>query len=558
MDKKIASRLQWAKPIRSKGGILTIAAAAAVFMTTILSANAAYAKHDVNEHVQQHTRTEIVQKMKEYVSVRTDEEYLWKEAYEEKPVISSPYSPGKLQEAYILEGVKAVNWVRYLAGLPDDIEADLTLGDQQQAAALLNAIHGELNHYPAQPQGMSASLYSLGANGAKSSNIAYGADNFMEAVVDLYMADSSTGNIDRVGHRRWILNPSMKKTMFGAALGQSGTHEVAYSNMYSFDKSRPAGEVTYEYIAWPAAGQFPLEVWHDKDPWSISLNPDIYDNTKTSSVTVKMTRQSDGKVWNFSADDRDKAGKYFTVNKGGYGIPYCIIFRPDLAMEYKAEDQFHVEVTGLYGKASGKQLSLSYDTQFFKAKQETEQPIEQPTSPTVNTVQISPWAKEDYLKLSEHSLLDGLEGNNHASQINRKEFTYIAFNLYKYKTSYEMQGIVSPFSDIDQARISHAAKLGLIQGTAEGQFSPEKKLTRQEAVVVLMNLYKKLGGDAVTVKGTSSVFADDAGITSWAKQDAYAAYQLGLIQGMGKNQFRPKDNLTKEQAYVMLAKLLDK
>lgn len=558
MNKMIASWLQWAKPITSKRGIITIVAAVAVFMTTMVSANAAYAKHDVNEQVQQHTREEIMQKMKEYVSVQADEEYLWEEAYEAKPDINSPYSTGKLKETYIREGVKAVNWVRYLAGLPDDIEADYTLGDQQQAAALLNAVHGELNHYPAQPQGMSASLYSLGANGAKSSNIAYGADNFMEAVVDLYMADSSTGNIDRIGHRRWILNPSMKKTMFGAALGQSGTREVAYSNMYSFDKSRPAGEVTYEYIAWPAAGQFPLEVWHDKDPWSISLNPEIYDNTKTSSVTVKMTRQSDGKVWSFSADDRDKAGKYFTVNKGGYGIPYCIIFRPDLPMEYKAEDQFHVEVTGLYGKGSGQSLSLSYDTQFFKAKQETEQPIEQPTSPTVNTVQISPWAKGDYQKLSEHSLLDGLEGNNHASQISRKEFTYIAFNLYKYKTGYEMQGIVSPFSDIDQARISHAAKLGLIQGTSEGQFSPEKKLTRQEAVVMLINLYKKLGGDISTLKGTSLSFADNAEIAAWAKQDAYAAYQLGLIQGMGKNQFRPKDNLIKEQAYVMLAKLLDK
>ncbi|GAA0388738.1 S-layer homology domain-containing protein [Paenibacillus motobuensis] len=557
MDKKIAFR-KLAKPIRSKGGILTIAAAAAVLMTTILSANAAYAKHNVNEHVQQHTRAEIVQKMKEYVSERSDEEYLWEEAYEEKPDINSSYSPGKLKEAYIREGLKAVNWVRYLAGLPDDIEADLTLGNQQQAAALLNAVHGELNHYPTQPQGMSASLYSLGANGAKSSNIAYGADNFMEAVVDLYMADSSTGNIDRVGHRRWILNPSMKKTMFGAALGQSGTHEVAYSNMYSFDKSRPAGEVTYEYIAWPAAGQFPLEVWHDKDPWSISLNPDIYDNTKTSSVTVKMTRQSDGKVWSFSAEDRDKAGKYFTVDKGGYGIPYCIIFRPDLPMEYKAEDQFHIEVTGLYNKGSGQPLSLSYDTQFFKAKQETEQPIEQPMSPTVNTVQISPWAKEDYQKLSEHSLLEGLEGNNHASQISRKEFTYIAFNLYKYKSGYEMQGIESPFSDIDQDRVSHAARLGLIQGTSEGKFSPEQKLTRQEAVIMLMNLYKKLGGDVSALKGTSSAFADDAAIAAWAKQDAYAAYQLGLIQGMGKNQFRPKDNLTKEQAYVMLAKLLDK
>lgn len=558
MNKRSTSRQQWAKPLKGTRGIVTFAVAAAVFMTTMLSANAAYAKHDVNEHVQQHTRAEIVQKMKEYVSVRTDEDYLWEEAYEEKPSINSPYSPGKLREAYISEGVKAVNWVRYLAGLPDDIEADLTLGDQQQAAALLNAIHGELNHYPAQPQGMSAILYSLGANGAKSSNIAYGADNFMEAVVDLYMSDSSTGNIDRVGHRRWILNPSMKKTMFGAALGQSETYEVAYSNMYSFDKSRPAAEVAYEYIAWPAAGQFPLEVWHEKDPWSISLNPDIYDNTKTSSVTVKMTRQSDGKVWSFSAEDQDKAGKYFTVDKGGYGIPYCIIFRPDLPMEYQAEDQFHVEVTGLYGKGSGQPLSLSYDTQFFKAKSGTEPLIEQPTSPTENSVQISPWAKEDYLKLSEYSLLDGLEGSNHASQISRKEFTYIAFNLYKYKSGYKMQGIDSPFSDIDQAKISHAAKLGLIKGTAAGQFSPDKKLTRQEAVVVLMNLYKQLGGDIAASAGPNFTFADDLNIAAWAKDNAYDAYHLGLIQGMGNNQFRPQENLTKEQAYVMIAKLLDK
>jgi len=554
MDKeKTTSRPQWERPVRSKGGILTIAAVAAVFVTMILPINAAYAKYDVNKQVLQHTRAEIVQKMKEYTPERSDGEYLWEEAYKEKPNINSPYSLGKLKEEYIWEGIKAVNLVRYLAGLPDDIEPDFTLGDQQQAAALLNAVNGELSHYPSQPQGMSKDLFNLGANGAKSSNIAYGADNFMDAVIDLYMADSSEGNIDRVGHRRWILNPTMKKTMFGAAVGRAGAREVPYSNMYSFDKSRASGEVAYEYIAWPSAGTFPLEVWHAKDPWSISLNPEVYDNKRTSSIKVTMTRKSDGRIWSFAAADQDKGGKYFTVDTANYAIPFCIIFRPDSSLDYNSEEQFHIEVTGLYSKGSGQPQSLTYDTQFFNAEQYSEQ-----TDSVEVSGQVSVWAEEYYLKLKKSALLDGVADSGHSSQISRLEFTNIAFNLYKLMADYEMQDIRSPFSDIEQTKISHAAKLGIIQGTSVGQFSPDKKLTRQEAVVVLMNLYKKLGGDTTALADANSIFADDTDIAVWAKNDAYAAYNLGLIQGMGKNQFRPKDNLTKEQAYVMLAKLWDK
>ncbi|WMT42128.1 S-layer homology domain-containing protein [Paenibacillus sp. D2_2] len=492
---------------------MTIAAVVAAFMAMILPVNAAYAKYDVNEHVLQHTRTEIVQKMEEYAPERSDGEYLWDEAYEEKPNINSPYSSGKLKEAYIWEGIKAVNLVRYLAGLPDDVEPDFMLGNQQQAAALLNAVNGELSHYPSQPQGMSNDLFNLGANGAKSSNIAYGADNFMEAVIDLYMADSSEGNIDRVGHRRWILNPTMKKTMFGAAIGHSGAYEVPYSNMYSFDKSRASGEVAYEYIGWPSAGSFPLEVWHAKDPWSIMLNPDVYDNKRTSSIKVTMTRKSDGRVWSFGSVDQDKGGKYFTVDTANYAVPFCIIFRPDSSLDYKPEEQFHIEVTGLYSKGSGQPQSLAYDTQFFNAEQHSEQ-----ADSLAATGQVSAWAEEYYLKLKTSALLDGVADSDHSSQISRLEFTNIAFNLYKLLADYEMEDIKSPFNDIDQARISHAAKLGIIQGTSAGQFSPNKKLTRQEAVVVLMNLYKKLGGDTATLASANSTFTDDADIAAWAKK----------------------------------------
>lgn len=564
MDKMMSASQKRNKNIKKRGRIATVVAAAVLTATVILPGREVYAKHDVQGSIEQHTREAIVHKMREYAPLQPDAEYLWEEAYEERPSITAPYTAGKLKDTYILEGIKAVNLARYLAGLPDDVQPDYTLSKQQQAAALLNAVNGQLSHYPSRPGGMNEDLYSLGANAAKNSNIAYGADTFREAVFDLYMADSGENNIDRVGHRRWILNPRMKKTMFGAVVGQSGTMEVPYSNMYSFDASRAAGEVVYDQIAWPSAGQFPLEVWHDKDPWSVSLNPDIYDNQRTSGIKVKMTRKADGKVWSLDSSDQNKGGKYFKVDTGYYAIPFCIIFRPDSSIKYNPEDQFHIEISGLYSKANGQAVSIAYDTQFFAAEQQ-EESISGPQTNAQTHPQnefsdatVSSWAREYYMNLKNNALLDGVADSNHSRQISRQEFTTIGFNLYQYLTNYEMQEVASPFSDIAQPKISHAAKLGIIQGTSAGLFSPDKQLTRQEAVVVLMNLYKKLGGNTAGVNTSNAIFADDAQIASWAKADAYAAYNLGLIQGTGANQFQPKANLTKEQAYVMLAKLMEK
>lgn len=552
------------KHVVKRGRITTIFAAAVLVLAVILPEQEAYAKHDVQDSIEQRTREAIVQKMREYAPLQPDAKYLWEEAYEEQPSIKATYSAGKLKDTYVLEGIKAVNLARYLAGLPDDVQPDYTLGKQQQAAALLNAVNGELSHYPSRPSGMSEELYALGANAAKRSNIAYGADTFSEAVFDLYMADSDETNIDRVGHRRWILNPAMKKTMLGAAVGQSGAFEVPYSNMYSFDASRAAGEVVYDQIAWPSAGQFPLEVWHDEDPWSVSLNPDRYDHKRTSEIKVKMTRKSDGKAWSLGPSDQNKAGKYFKVDTGYYAVPFCIIFRPDSSIKYSPEDQFHIEITGLYSKGSGQPVSIAYDTQFFSAEQQEVSISQSQTHPQTDLehessdTTVSPWAQEYYVQLKSNVLLDGVADSSHSRPISRQEFATIGFNLYQYLTGYVMQEAASPFTDINQSKISHAAELGIIQGTSAGLFSPDKQLTRQEAVVVLMNLYKKLGGNTAALHNANASFADDAQIAAWAKNDAYAAYSLGLIQGTGANQFQPKTHLTKEQAYVMLAKLMEK
>lgn len=156
------------------------------------------------------------------------------------------------------------------------------------------------------------------------------------------MADDNASNIDRVGHRRWVLNPAMGKTGFGAVKGDKGT----YSGMYSFDRSRSAAQYG---VCWPAQ-TMPLEFFEDDYPWSISMGT----NVDASSASVTLTRKRDGQEWNFSPSQSDGV---FYVNNEYYGQTGCIIFRPD-EISYRDGDVFEVEITGL-------SQPVSYEVEFF-------------------------------------------------------------------------------------------------------------------------------------------------------------------------------------------------
>ena len=71
------------------------------------------------------------------------------------------------------------------------------------AGALCDAI-GRLDHTPKKPEGMDDQAYTRGYRGTSSSNLSSGG---LRGSVDSYMDDSDPSNIDRLGHRRWCLNP---------------------------------------------------------------------------------------------------------------------------------------------------------------------------------------------------------------------------------------------------------------------------------------------------------------------------------------------------------------
>ena len=275
--------------------------------------------------------------------------------------LTAPYAKGTLEESTLNNALNALNFVRYVAGIPADVTLNEKYNSLAQAASLVNAVNDELTHYPVQPEDMTDELYLEGADGADSSNIAMGYQNLAMSVVDGYMRDDDEGNIARVGHRLWVINPAMKQVGFGKV--------DSYSAMYAHDRSR-TNTPNYEYLPWPAANM-PMELMEfvfggsSAYPWSINLGS-AYMPPNAAEVEVVLTDLETEQNWTFNQATSSYDGNYFNVNNQGFGMSKCIIFRPDVdEVSYEAGKQFQVEITGIQDR-KGNDTSLSYTVDFFE------------------------------------------------------------------------------------------------------------------------------------------------------------------------------------------------
>ena len=287
------------------------------------------------------------------------------------PTLTSPYAAGSLTSGFLQDGLNSINYARFLAGLPDDVVADPTYTSNAQHGAVLLAV-GQFAHSQAQPAGMATDFYTIANGATSSSNIGWGYSSLWDFNISC-MGDADTTNIDRIGHRRWILNPPLLKTGMGMANNRTDT--------WVFDWSRSA-VVTYDSEKWPAAGVFPAEMFATDVPWSITLNPSLYSWTSgTAGHTVTLVRERDGKTWTFTSADTDKSGQYFNFETSGYGVANCFIFRPAPSSvdSYQNGDVFDVTLSGgITKKSDGSAATIAYRTQFI-SQEDTSAPSLPPT-----------------------------------------------------------------------------------------------------------------------------------------------------------------------------------
>jgi uncharacterized protein YkwD len=280
------------------------------------------------------------------------------------PTLVAPYATGTVAPGFLEDGLNAINYVRYLAGLPDDVTLDATYNSRAQHGAVLIAV-GEFAHSQPKPADMAQAFYDVANAATSSSNLGWGYSSLW--AFNFSCMDDDGSNMDRVGHRRWLLNPPLQKTGMGYASSRTDT--------YVFDWSRSVA-VAYDAVKWPCAGPFPIEMFGVEVPWSITLNPALYTWTAgTAGHTVTLRRESDGRTWTFTSADTNKNGEYFNFETSGYGVANCFVFRPDPAAlgTYAAGDVFEVTLSGgIFSKADGSPATVSYTTAFISQEAASE------------------------------------------------------------------------------------------------------------------------------------------------------------------------------------------
>lgn len=277
-----------------------------------------------------------------------------------QPKTEAPYASGRLSDEALNNLLAQLNFFRSIAHL-DSVGLKEEYINYAQTGTVLNAAT-EFSHYPSKPDDMDDSFYEIGYKGTSSSNLSwtmgYGDLGMMRALRGC-LSDSGSSNISRLGHRRWILNPTMKNTGFGHTIKGSESFTAMYVFDYSFEN-------VFDFVSWPGGNEvFPAEYFVPSDPWSIQLSQDVFKAPVAGNVVVELSRLSDNKTWVFkNIESNTSASKYFNINNEGYGFCYCIIFKPDLDVtEYSGK--YSVKVTGLETK-SGENAGITYTVDFQK------------------------------------------------------------------------------------------------------------------------------------------------------------------------------------------------
>ncbi|WP_235431548.1 S-layer homology domain-containing protein [Paenibacillus sp. VT-400] len=140
--------------------------------------------------------------------------------------------------------------------------------------------------------------------------------------------------------------------------------------------------------------------------------------------------------------------------------------------------------------------------------------------------------------------------------VTRAEFATFAVRLLGLNP---VKNNINPYQDISMnawyyGNVAAMTNLFILEGKGQGTFQPNASITREEAAALLVRMLKQ---QPVETSLLSSTYFDAADISDWARPYVQTVYQLGLMRGSG-GVFRPHDQVTREEAAVMLDAILQK
>ncbi|MCL2773750.1 MAG: S-layer homology domain-containing protein [Oscillospiraceae bacterium] len=170
------------------------------------------------------------------------------------------------------------------------------------------------------------------------------------------------------------------------------------------------------------------------------------------------------------------------------------------------------------------------------------------------------WAEKYIDFITARGLADAMDANGDfepGMPVSRAMFANMFANLERADLS---KYTTSNFDDVKSGQwyfgaVEWAADNGIMDGTGDGKFEPNKLVTREE-MSVMLDRYVKYKGWAVKASNEKTAFADDGSISDWAAEAVSDMQQAGIITGKPGNIYDPQGITTRAEYATIFARLI--
>ena len=185
-------------------------------------------------------------------------------------------------------------------------------------------------------------------------------------------------------------------------------------------------------------------------------------------------------------------------------------------------------------------------------------PSIEPTAPNFGDIQSVPWAKEAIDKLSAIGVVNGTSDTTFEPErnITREEFAAILYRGFGFEKASVIDGYYKdvPLTEWYFEPVMQLATLGIINGNGDGTFGTGSTITRQDMAVMIYRA-AQIVGTKFADKGID--FADKAAMATYAYEAVEALSGAQIINGVGGNCFNPTGKATRAEATVILSRIMD-
>lgn len=180
-------------------------------------------------------------------------------------------------------------------------------------------------------------------------------------------------------------------------------------------------------------------------------------------------------------------------------------------------------------------------------------------APTIKDVSPSYWAAKDIETVASLDIITAVGGYYRPlSYISRAEFSRAIVKAANISQPKNTQSDFI-FYDVEKNHpyysfINTAVYAGVINGTGKNKFSPDDYLTKAQAITIIV---RAMGlENSADESSTTTSFADDYRVPSWAKRCANVAFRLGIVTVDSDNLFEPDKMLTRAECAQIINRFI--